>query len=225
MNNVLLIQCQQLRKVYSMGQVAVEALRGVDVEIKRGEQIAILGPSGSGKSTLMNLLGCLDSPTSGRYWLDGKDVSHLKKNELAWIRNQKIGFIFQNFNLLSHATALENVALPLVYRGTGLRERKQRAIEFLTRVGLQDRLHHTPNELSGGQRQRAAIARALVTDPDLILADEPTGNLDSQTGEEIMQLFESLAARGKTVLIVTHDWQLAKRTQRIIKILDGVVAE
>lgn len=222
MSNTL-IHCEQLQKSYLMGQTPIKILHGIDLKVQRGEHIAILGPSGSGKSTLMNILGCLDIPTSGNYVLDGKEVSHLTKNELALVRNQKIGFVFQSFNLLAHATALENVALPLVYRGTDVTERKQRAENLLAKIGLFDRINHFPNELSGGQRQRVAIARALITDPDLILADEPTGNLDTHTGNEIMQLFEALTAAGKTILMVTHDLALAKRTQRIIQIRDGKI--
>jgi putative ABC transport system ATP-binding protein len=225
MNNSLLINCQQIKKSYPLGNTHIDVLNNIDLKVNYGEHIAILGPSGSGKSTLMNILGCLDTPSSGQYFLAGKEVSHLTCNELADIRNHKVGFVFQSFNLLAHATALENVALPLVYRGTNTSERHQRAKDLLTQVGLADRLHHLPSELSGGQRQRVAIARALVTDPDLILADEPTGNLDSQSGNEVMQLFESLVSKGKTVLIVTHDLNLAKRTQRIIYIQDGKIAE
>jgi len=204
-----------------MGEVKITALQNVNVTVRYGEHIAILGPSGSGKSTLMNILGCLDIPSSGLYCLDNKEITHLSKNELAAIRNRKIGFVFQSFNLLAHATALENVALPLVYRGISVKERNQAASKALMQVGLEDRLMHMPNELSGGQRQRVAIARALVTNPNLILADEPTGNLDTQTGNEVMQLFESLVAAGKTILIVTHNLNLAKRAQRIINLRDG----
>lgn len=225
MNKTPLIVCQQLCKQYQMGSHTLHALRNVELEINAGEYIAILGPSGSGKSTLMNLLGCLDTPTSGRYLLQGTDAGHLSRNALADIRNKQIGFIFQSFNLLNHIDALDNVALPLVYRGTSVKQRKQAAQQLLTQVGLADRWHHLPNELSGGQRQRVAIARALITNPDLILADEPTGNLDSQSGEEVIRLFEQLAAQGKTIIIVTHDLNLAKRTQRIIRIKDGAIIE
>lgn len=224
MNNFPLIRCLNISKSYQMGTVTVNALRQINLEVKHGEYLAILGPSGSGKSTLMNMLGCLDSPTMGQYLLNNKDVSHLSRNELARIRNQEIGFIFQNFNLLPHASALDNVALPLVYRGIKREERREKSRQILERVGLGDRLHHLPNELSGGQRQRVAIARALVTDPDLILADEPTGNLDTASGKEIIHLFESLAAKQKTVIIVTHDLQLANRTQRVIEVQDGQVS-
>lgn len=218
-----LIRCQQISKSYTLGNVAVTALQTIDLTVNRGEYIAILGPSGSGKSTLMNILGCLDSPSAGQYYLDDKEVGQLSRNELATIRNYKIGFIFQSFNLLAHASALENVALPLVYRGINLFTRREKAKAILQRVGLAERLHHMPNELSGGQRQRVAIARALVTEPDLLLADEPTGNLDSKTGNEIIQLFEQLASEGKTIIIVTHDENLAKRTKRIIQIKDGMI--
>jgi putative ABC transport system ATP-binding protein len=187
--------------------------------------MAILGPSGSGKSTLMNILGCLDAPTTGEYWLDGQNVGYLKSNVLATIRNRKIGFIFQSFNLLDFSTALENVALPLVYRGMGSSERMKQAREMLEKVGLGDRLNHKPQELSGGQRQRVAVARALVTDPEVLLADEPTGNLDTKSGDAVVSLFEGLADKGKTVIVVTHDLKVAQRTRRIIKICDGQVEE
>lgn len=211
-NNFSLIDCQAINKRYRMGSIDVDALRGIELQVRQGEYMAILGPSGSGKSTLMNILGCLDSPSSGRYLLNKHDVSDLSRNELAQIRNKEIGFVFQSFNLLAHASAVDNVALPLVYRGVATEERKQRAAQLLEQIGLGSRLHHLPNELSGGQRQRVAIARALVTDPNLILADEPTGNLDSQSGKEIIALFEALAAANKTIIIVTHDLKLAERT-------------
>jgi putative ABC transport system ATP-binding protein len=201
----------------------LDALYIESLTIKKGEYVAILGPSGSGKSTLMNILGCLDTPSSGTYALNGKEVSQLKRNELAKIRNQQIGFIFQRFNLLEYATAQENVVLPLIYRGVAQLERNRLAADYLGRVGLSDRLHHKPNELSGGQCQRVAIARALVNNPNLILADEPTGNLDSRSGEQIIHLFEECVTQGKTIIIVTHDVALAKRASRIIKILDGRV--
>ena len=218
-----LITLKNLCKSYSMGETIVHALKNVNLSIHRGEYIAILGPSGSGKSTLMNMLGCLDTPSDGSYHLQGEDVSRLSRNELAEIRNRKVGFIFQSFNLLDYANALDNVSLPLVFRGTATKERARRAEKLLEKVGLGDRMHHKPKELSGGQRQRVAIARALVTDPDIILADEPTGNLDSQSGAEIINLFEELTSQGKTLIIVTHDINVAKRTRRILHIKDGLL--
>lgn len=220
-----LIKLKSVYKTYKMGEVELNALNDVSLEINSGEYMAILGPSGSGKSTLMNILGCLDAPTSGQYLLDGEDVGYLSRGKLATIRNKKIGFIFQSFNLLDFSTALENVALPLVYRGTGSAERTRLATEMLEKVGLGDRIHHKPQELSGGQRQRVAVARALVTNPDVLLADEPTGNLDSKSGDAVVALFEGLADKGKTVIVVTHDEEMAKRTRRVIKILDGKVEE
>jgi putative ABC transport system ATP-binding protein len=219
----LLINCQNISKHYRMGDVIVDALREINLQIKHGEYLAILGPSGSGKTTLMHILGCLDNPSSGEYFLNNKNVSNLSRNELARIRNQEIGFVFQNFNLLARADAIDNVALPLVYRGVSTAERQQRATKILQRIGLGNRLHHLPNELSGGQRQRVAIARALITEPDVILADEPTGNLDSRSGQEIIRLFEELTAEKKTVILVTHDVKLAERTRRIVQIQDGVI--
>jgi putative ABC transport system ATP-binding protein len=220
-----MIRTEQLRKMYQMGKVAVEALRGVDLRIDRGEHVAILGPSGSGKSTLMHLIGCLDTPSTGRYWLDGKPVEGLSRNQLALVRNHKIGFVFQSFNLLAHATALGNVELPLIYQGMNRRQRRQRAAALLERVGLGDRTEHRPNEMSGGQRQRVALARALATEPDLILADEPTGNLDTASGQEVVRLFEQLVSEGKTVIVVTHDLEIARRARRIIRLRDGRVEE
>jgi putative ABC transport system ATP-binding protein len=220
-----MIRTEQLRKVYQMGKVEVEALRGVDLHIGRGEHVAILGPSGSGKSTLMHLIGCLDTPSTGRYWLDGKPVEGLNRNQLALVRNHQIGFVFQSFNLLAHATALGNVELPLIYQGMARRQRRQRAATLLERVGLGDRMEHRPNELSGGQRQRVALARALATEPDLILADEPTGNLDTASGQEVVRLFEQLVGEGKTVIVVTHDLEIARRARRIIRLRDGQVEE
>ncbi len=218
-----MIVAEGLTKVYAMGRVQVRALYDVDLRIGRGEYVAILGPSGSGKSTLMHLLGCLDTPTSGRYLLDGRPVQHLGRNDLARVRNDRIGFVFQSFNLLAHATALGNVELPLIYRGTRRRQRHDRAAELLAQVGLADRLDHRPNELSGGQRQRVALARALANDPDLILADEPTGNLDTAAGDEVVNLFEQLVARGKTIIVVTHDLDIAARSRRVIRLRDGAI--
>jgi len=219
------IKAINLTKVYSMGEVEVHALRGLSLEILRGEVVAIMGPSGSGKSTLMNIIGCLDRPSSGDYILDGEQVSNLKDDQLAAIRNQKVGFVFQSFNLLARATALSNVELPMRYSGKR-KNRKQTAKEALESVGLGDRIYHRPNELSGGQQQRVAIARALVNNPAIILADEPTGNLDTKSGEELMSLLLSLNKdRGTTLIIVTHDPEIASLTQRVIYIRDGVVEE
>ncbi|WP_154171771.1 ABC transporter ATP-binding protein [Vibrio metoecus] len=218
-----LVELQQICKHYTSGQNVVKALDGVDLTIRHGEFLAILGPSGSGKSTLMNVLGCLDKPTSGRYQLDGHPVDSLSTQQLAAIRNQKIGFVFQSFNLLEYASALDNVALPLVYAGVKAKDRHQRATELLTRVGLADRLDHKPNQLSGGQKQRVAIARALINQPQILLADEPTGALDSKSGAEIEALFNELHREGRTIIVVTHDNELAKRTKRIVTIRDGQV--
>ncbi len=213
-----------LKREYDMGGEVVRALRGVDVAIRRNEYVAIMGPSGSGKSTLMNLIGCLDTPNAGEYWLNGLMVSKMSDDELARVRNREIGFVFQTFNLLPRATALHNVELPLIYGGVSAVERKQRAIRALERVQLADRMHHRPNELSGGQRQRVAIARALVNEPSILLADEPTGNLDSQTSEEIMKVFEELATSGQTVIMVTHEQDIAAHARRVIVLRDGLVA-
>lgn len=224
MNNAV-IEIQNLRKIYRMGTQEVHALRGVSLEIKRGEAVAIMGPSGSGKSTLMNILGCLDQPTAGAYLLDGEDVSRMADDALAAVRNQRVGFVFQSFNLLARTSALENVQLPLVYAGASLRMRRQRAEEVLRAVGLGERMHHLPNELSGGQQQRVAIARALVNNPSIILADEPTGNLDSTSGKEVMAILQRLnREHGITVILVTHDANIGRYANRIIHIFDGVVS-
>jgi putative ABC transport system ATP-binding protein len=218
-----LIQVQDITRVFTVGGEEVRALRGVSFSISRGEWVAIIGQSGSGKSTLMNVLGCLDTPTSGRYMLNGKDVSRMSDDELAMVRNVEIGFIFQTFQLLPRETALANVELPLVYRGTPARERRERARAALDKVQLGHRMHHRPNELSGGQRQRVAIARALVSEPSMLLADEPTGNLDSATGEEIVRLFEQLHQAGHTLVLVTHEPKLAARCPRAIRLSDGEI--
>lgn len=217
------INIKNIKKTYVMGTVEVNALVDVSVQINKNEYVAIMGPSGSGKSTLMNVLGCLDTPTSGLYEFNGVNVSEMNDNELAKIRNKEIGFVFQTFNLLARSDALHNVELPLIYSGMKKAERKQRAEEALTHVKLADRMHHKPNELSGGQRQRVAIARALVTNPSIILADEPTGNLDSKTGVEIMGLFNELHAQGNTIILVTHEEDIARHAHRIIRVRDGMV--
>lgn len=218
-----IIDIQDMRKVYDLGTIQVEALRGVNVNILENDYVAIMGPSGSGKSTLMNLIGCLDTPTTGEYILAGERVAHLSDRQLAEIRNRRIGFVFQTFNLLPRASALQNVELPLVYAGESPSERRRRSKEALEAVGLGDRMKHKPNEMSGGQRQRVAIARALVTNPSIILADEPTGNLDSKTGDEIMQLFEKIYANGNTIILVTHEEDIARHARRIIRLRDGLV--
>ncbi len=228
--NEQLIKVENLTKVYGSGEIAVHALAGVDLVIDEGEFVAIMGPSGSGKSTLMNILGCLDRPTGGRYWLGGEDVSQLNKTQLARVRNRKIGFVFQSYNLLSRTSALKNVMLPLLYNTNGHQrtsagERKARAMDALEMVGLADRVHHRPNELSGGQQQRVAIARALVNDPLIILADEPTGNLDTRSSEEIVAILHEMHGRGRTIVMITHEPDVGAHAQRVVNILDGRVAE
>ena len=220
-----MIRMRQIRKAYTMGRVEVEALRGVDLDIARNEYVAVVGPSGSGKSTLMNIVGCLDTPTSGEYVLSGEVVAGLDRNRLAEIRNRHIGFVFQNFNLLPYASALENVELPLLFAGVPARERRERASEMLRRVDLADRMDHKPTELSGGQMQRVAIARALVNDPAIILADEPTGNLDSASGHAIVALFQQLHDAGQTIVMITHDQAVAKLASRVVQIRDGSIVE
>jgi len=219
----VVIRIEGITKEYVMGQSTIQALRGVDLLIRRNEYLAVMGPSGSGKSTLMNMLGCLDTPSSGRYEFNGKDVASMEDDELAEIRNREIGFVFQTFNLLPRSTSAQNVELPLIYAGVGAEERQRRAAEALMAVGLADRMYHKPNELSGGQRQRVAIARALVNQPSIILADEPTGNLDSRTGEEIMGLFEGLYESGHTIVVVTHEEGIAEHARRVVRLRDGVV--
>jgi putative ABC transport system ATP-binding protein len=219
-----IIVTRGIKREYDMGGEIVRALRGVDVAIGRNEYVAIMGPSGSGKSTLMNIIGCLDTPNAGEYWLNGQLVSKMSDDALARVRNKEIGFVFQTFNLLPRATALHNVELPLVYAGIGSDERKRRAKEALGKVQLEDRMDHRPNELSGGQRQRVAIARALVNNPSILLADEPTGNLDSATSEEIMRVFESLAASGQTVVMVTHEPDIAAHARRVVVLRDGLIS-
>jgi putative ABC transport system ATP-binding protein len=220
-----LIRLQGVVKTYDAGELAVQALRGIDLDIEKGQKVAVIGPSGSGKSTLMHIVGCLDTPTSGSYVLDGQDVSALSPSKLAGVRNRRIGFVFQTFNLLPKASLLRNVELPMLYAGVAGPERHERAAAALARVGLGDRGKHKPSELSGGQRQRAAIARALVMSPSLILADEPTGNLDSRTGEEIMGIFDEMHGRGETVVIVTHDPRIAERCERVVRIVDGRIQD
>ena len=218
-----LIKITNIKRDFVLGNEIVYVLKGINLEIKKGEYVALMGPSGSGKSTLMNLLGCLDTPTSGTYILNGKDVSQMQDDELADIRNKEIGFVFQTFNLLPRTTALDNVALPMIYAGYSKSERKERATEVLKQVNLSDRMDHQPNQLSGGQRQRVAIARALVNKPSIILADEPTGNLDSKTSEEIMTLLEEIHKKGNTIILVTHEEEIAAHAQRIIRMRDGMI--
>ncbi len=217
------ISTKEIKKEYVMGAETIRALKSISIEINRGEYVAFMGPSGSGKSTLMNIIGCLDTPTAGKYVLNGHDVSDLTENELAEIRNKEIGFVFQTFNLLPRASALENVSLPLVYAGLGKEDRDEKALATLDGVGLGDRAYHKPNELSGGQRQRVAIARALVNDPSIILADEPTGNLDSKTSYSIMDLFAELHNKGNTIIMVTHEEDIAEYAHRIIRLRDGLI--
>jgi putative ABC transport system ATP-binding protein len=221
----MLIDIRDITKVYEMGQEQVHALSGVTLAVDRGEYVAIMGPSGSGKSTLMNLIGCLDTPTAGSYVLNGREVARMTDDELAAIRNQEIGFVFQTFNLLPRTNALQQVELPLVYSGLSRKDRRERAIKALEAVGLADRMNHLPSEMSGGQRQRVAIARALINNPSILLADEPTGNLDSQTGGEIMALFDALNRRGNTIVLVTHEEDIAAHARRIVRLLDGKVRD
>ncbi len=223
MTDRALIRVRELTREYHMGAEIVHALRGVDLDIHRNEYVAIMGPSGSGKSTLMNLIGCLDTPTAGEYWLNGVEVSRMSDDALAQVRNREIGFVFQTFNLLPRASALHNVELPLIYAGARAVDRRTRAARALERVGLADRMTHKPNELSGGQRQRVAIARGLVNEPSILLADEPTGNLDSATSDEILGVFDDLRLQGQTVVLVTHESEVAKRAERIVTLLDGTV--
>jgi putative ABC transport system ATP-binding protein len=221
----MLIDIRNITKVYEMGEQQVQALAGVSLGVERGEYVAIMGPSGSGKSTLMNLVGCLDTPTSGSYVLNGKEVARMTDDELAAIRNKEIGFVFQTFNLLPRTSAVQQVELPLVYGGASKKERRDRAVAALKAVGLGDRMNHTPNEMSGGQRQRVAVARALINNPSILLADEPTGNLDSQTGAEIMALFDELNGRGNTIVLVTHEEDIAAHARRIVRLKDGKIRD
>ena len=221
--NEIAIRLRGIKKLYQMGDQQVAALNGIDLDIKRGEFAALMGPSGSGKSTLMNILGCLDRPTIGSYELEGKEVAHLSDDELAIMRNKHIGFVFQNFNLLSRISSVDNVALPLVYAGVGARERREKALHYLDAVGLAERADHLPNELSGGQRQRVAIARALVNDPEIIMADEPTGNLDTKSTKEIMDIFQRMHSMGRTIILVTHEPDIAVCANRQLLVRDGVI--
>ncbi|MFM1898631.1 MAG: hypothetical protein RL577_871 [Bacteroidota bacterium] len=223
MNSKALISLEGIRKSYALGGNVVHALREIDLSIEKGEYTALMGPSGSGKSTLMNIIGCLDSPSQGQYWLNGKEVSRMNDVDLSRVRNQEIGFVFQTFNLLNRLSALDNVALPLVYAGMKSKDRLARAEAVLEQVGLKDRMHHRPNELSGGQRQRVAVARALVNNPSLLLADEPTGNLDTKTSHEIMALFEEIHQQGNTIVLVTHEEDIAAHAKRIVRLRDGLI--
>jgi len=223
MSNQTVIACTDISKAYIMGTQTVHALRGVSFDIARNEYVALMGPSGSGKSTMMNIIGCLDTPTNGSYVLNGHDVKTLSDNQLAEVRNKEIGFVFQTFNLLPRSSALANVELPLVYAGVRASERRERAEAVMEKVGLTDRMHHKPNELSGGQRQRVAVARALINNPSILLADEPTGNLDSKTGYEIMELFEDLYSQGNTIILVTHEVDIAEHARRIVRLRDGML--
>ncbi|MFO7887563.1 MAG: ABC transporter ATP-binding protein [Eubacteriales bacterium] len=220
-----MIKLDKITKTYKMGEIDLQVLKGINLNINEGDFVSIIGPSGSGKSTLMNIMGCLDSPTTGEYYLDGREISNYKPNELAKIRNEKIGFIFQKFNLLPKLTAYENVELPLIYRGEKNRTRKERVEEALKSVGLQDRMNHNPTELSGGQQQRVAIARALVGDPPILLADEPTGNLDTKSGNEVLKIIQKLNNQGKTIIVITHDLEVAQVSKGKITIRDGLITE
>jgi putative ABC transport system ATP-binding protein len=222
-SNGKIIEMSAIRKVYDTGKIQVEALRGIDLAVKKGEFVAVVGPSGSGKSTLLNLIGCLDTPTDGEYMLGGEAVAGLDRDQLADVRNRRVGFVFQNFNLLPQLTALENVEMPMLFGGVGRKERKRRAFDHLERVGLADRVEHKPTELSGGQMQRVAIARALAMEPDLVLADEPTGNLDTGSGTDVMSLLNELWSQGRTLVVVTHDRALAERAGRVVEIRDGEI--
>jgi putative ABC transport system ATP-binding protein len=221
--NTPVIEMQSIRKVYDTGKVKVEALKGIDLSISAGEFVAVVGPSGSGKSTMMNLIGCLDTPTDGSYRLAGENVAGLDRDQLADIRNRRVGFVFQNFNLLAQISAFENVELPLLFGGVSPRKRRERAEELLARVGLADRMEHKPTELSGGQMQRVAIARALAMEPDIVLADEPTGNLDTSSGSDVMGIFSELSQQGRTLIVITHDMSLARRAGRIVEVRDGKI--